>query len=182
MNTSTAWRALTSGRLHRGWWPWRSVAYVATGALAGLAAFIAITTVFGLGVTFPVVLIGIPLLIATALSGIPVGIVERFRLRLVDTRPTHAPHREPPRTGLASWARTRLTEPGTWRALGYALLHATLLWPLDLLVLGFALVVPGSLALAPAALALAGDGEVKLAKLWLVDDPAEAALAVPAGL
>ncbi|GIG70208.1 sensor histidine kinase [Phytomonospora endophytica] len=182
MNISTAWRALSSGRLLRGWWPWRSVAYVAGGALAGFAAFIAITALLTLGVTLAVVLIGIPLLIAAALSGIPVGIVERLRLRLVDTRPAHDPHREPPRPGLASWARTRLTEQSTWRALGYTLLHATLLWPLDLLVLGFALVAPGSLLIAPAALALAEDGEVKLVKLWLIDDWREALLAVPVGL
>jgi len=182
MNISTAWQALSSGRLLRGWWPWRSVAYVATGAVAGLAAFIALLLVFVLGAGLAVVLIGIPLLIAVALSGIPVGIVERLRLRLVDTRPAHDPHREPPRPGLNSWAKTRLTEPSTWRALGYTLLHATLLWPLDLLVLGFAVGVPGSLLFAPAALALAGDGEVKLAKLWLVDDWREAWLAVPAGI
>ncbi|MEV0648756.1 sensor domain-containing protein [Phytomonospora sp. NPDC050363] len=182
MNNSTAWEALSSGRLLRGRWPWRSAAYVATGAVAGFAALVTVTSLVVLGAALAVILIGIPLLVAAALSGIPVGVVERLRLRLVDPNPAHDPHREPPRPGLSSWARTRLTEASTWRALGYTLLHATVLWPFDLLVLGFALIAPTSLIAAPAALALTGDGEVKLVKLWLIDDPLQAWLAVPAGI
>jgi signal transduction histidine kinase len=67
------------------------------------------------------------------------------------------PHRDPDRTGITAWARTRFAERATWQELGYAVLAATVLWPLELLAVGGAFAVPADLLATP--LLLAADGE-----------------------
>jgi signal transduction histidine kinase len=134
------------------------------------------------GAVSSLVLVGVPILLAAALTGLPVAAVERRRLRLVDPDPVADPHRTPDRPGLRSWLGLRYREPATWRELGYAVLLGTLLWPLDLLVGALAVAGPGSLLVAPAQWALAGDGEVKLLKAVLVTTAAGAWAAVPVGV
>ncbi|WP_055554428.1 sensor histidine kinase, partial [Streptomyces kanamyceticus] len=70
--------------------------------------------------------------------------------------------------GIPAWFRLRLKEQATWRELAYAVLLALVLWPLDLLVVACAVGLPVLLVAAPAQLALAG-GDIRPAKLWLVD-------------
>ncbi|GLZ75289.1 histidine kinase [Actinorhabdospora filicis] len=182
MHAETAWRALTSHRFLWSRWPWTCAAYLVTGAAAGLAVLLLATALLAVGAALTIVLIGVPFLIALALLGLPVGVLERARMRLADTRRAPVPHRQPPHPGLASWARTRLAERGTWRALGYVALFATVLWPADLFVLVCALVVPGSLILAPLLLAASEDGEVRLVKLVLIGSPGAAWAVVPIGV
>ncbi len=92
-------------------------------------------------------------------------------------------HRDPPRTGPAAWLRTRLQERSTWRELGYALLFACLLWPLEAVIIGTVIGVSGGLVSTPLVMATAGGGEeVRVIKLWLVHSyPAAFAVAL-AGL
>lgn len=79
-------------------------------------------------------------LAAVALLGpllaIPVGALERIRLRLVSPEPVGSGHRTPP-PGLWGWVRTRYTESATWREVAclFALLAATLLVDTIVLVL-----------------------------------------------
>lgn len=182
MRIDTAWRALTSGRLLRTSWPWRCVLYLITGVLAGLWWLLLALALLTVGTALAVLIVGVPFLIGLALLGVPAGAVERFRLRLVDTRANADPHRPPPHIGAVAWARTRLTEQSTWRALGYVLLHATVLWVLDALILFLGLAAPVMMLLTPLLWTLAGDGEVKVLKLVVVDGLGEAWLAVPFGL
>jgi signal transduction histidine kinase len=56
------------------------------------------------------------------LVALPLGAVERWRLRMVDTRPVASAHRPP---GHAAWLRTRYSEAATWRELAYAVLLST---------------------------------------------------------
>ncbi|MER5598391.1 sensor histidine kinase [Streptomyces sp. NPDC002265] len=152
-------------------WPWRSAAYLLTGIPAGAAALVGIVSTTAVGCVLAVVLVGLPLLGCVALAGIPVAWAERLRLRLVDRDPVTGRHRTPAARGLWPWLTTRLRERATWRELGYALLFAVLLWPVDALALTVGLLVPLSVIATPLLLATVGDGrQTKVLKVWTVTD------------
>ncbi|MFE4962491.1 sensor histidine kinase [Streptomyces sp. NPDC056660] len=150
-------------------WPWRAAGYLLTGAVTGAVLLVGLVTAVTAGVALAVVLVGLPLLLLTALAGLPVARLERHRLRLVDRHPAYDPHVRPSATGLRAWLTTRLRERATWRELGHALLFAGLLWPLDALAVTLALLCPLSLVAAPLLLAAAGEGRgTKVLKAWTV--------------
>ncbi|WP_328876569.1 sensor domain-containing protein [Streptomyces sp. NBC_00287] len=152
-------------------WPWRSVAYLLTGVLAGIAALVSLVTLVAVGGVLAIVLVGLPLLAVTALAGLPVATMERRRLRLIDGDPANGPHAEPAEPGLWCWFTTRLREQLTWRELGYALLFAVLLWPAEAFVVTVALLFPLSMAATPLLMATVGAGEeTKVLKQWTVTD------------
>lgn len=179
-SSRNVWQAMGRPRFTLSAWPWRSAAYLLTGALTGAVALVPLVLMGVLGGVLSLVLVGLPMLLATVLAGIPVAGVERRRLRLVDGGPAPDPHRRPARTGLRAWLATRLRERSTWRELGYALLLATVLWPLDALAVTFALGCPLFLVATPLLAAADGDGEAKVLKLWTVTG-LPAAFAVAAG-
>ncbi|MEV7204426.1 MULTISPECIES: sensor domain-containing protein [unclassified Streptomyces] len=166
----TVWQALPARGYLLSPWPWRALAYLATGAVAGAATMVGIVAAVVTGGVLAVILVGLPLLVLTALVGIPVARMERHRLRLIDRAPAPArPVRQPPATGPWPWLTTRLRERATWRELGHALLFALVLWPLDALVVAFALAAPLHLAVTPLLMATAGGGEeAKVLKQWTV--------------
>ncbi|MEU6090851.1 sensor domain-containing protein [Streptomyces sp. NPDC047085] len=150
-------------------WPWRSAAYLLTGAVTGAAALVGIVTVAAVCGALAIVLVGLPLLVLVAFSGIPVAGVERRRLRLIDRNPASGRHQVPAAPGLWAWLTTRLREEATWRELGYALLFAGLLWPIDALAITVGLLFPLSMVATPLLMATVGDGrEVKVLKQWTV--------------
>ncbi|KOV74936.1 histidine kinase [Streptomyces sp. AS58] len=150
-------------------WPWRSVAYLLTGAVTGCVALVGIVTAAAVGGLLAIVLVGVPLLVLTALAGIPLARLERLRLRLVDLEPALGRHAAPSATGLRPWLTTRLRAPATWRELGYALLFAVLLWPVDALAITVALLFPLSMVASPLLMATVGDGmETKVLKQWTI--------------
>ncbi|MFF3264252.1 sensor histidine kinase [Streptomyces sp. NPDC002932] len=171
-------QALRQRRYVLGGWPWRAALYLLTSVPLGIATLTALLLLAVAGGALSVVLIGIPLLLTLVLAGIPLAALERRRLRLLDPRPLPPAHREPDGTGLSSWLRTRLQERSTWRELGYALLFALVLWPLEALAVGTALTVCGGLIAAPVVLAASGGEEVRVLKIWLAHSypPAFAAL------
>ncbi|MFJ1974521.1 sensor histidine kinase [Streptomyces sp. NPDC087903] len=179
MQARSMWTALGArGYLGSGW-PWRAVAFLASGALLGAVVLVVLVSGFLVGGVLAVGLIGLPLLVLTALTGIPVAAVERRRLRLVGSGPVPAgQHRVPDGPGLGAWLSTRLREPLTWRELAYALLFALLLWPLDALAVALVIALPGTMVAAPVLVAV--DGEAKVVKLWTVTTwPEACAVAVP---
>ncbi|MFD6288867.1 sensor histidine kinase [Streptomyces sp. NPDC060205] len=150
-------------------WPWRAVAYLLTGAVTGAVALVAMAAVTVVCGALALLVVGLPLLVVVALGGLPVAGAERRRLRLIDDEPAPGRHREPPAPGLRAWLTTRLRERATWRELGYALLFAVLLWPVDALALTLALLLPLSVVAAPLLMATVGGGEeTKVLKLWTV--------------
>ncbi|MEU4134188.1 sensor histidine kinase [Streptomyces wuyuanensis] len=161
MTARNLWQALGGRAYLRTAWPWRGVAYLGTGALSGAVALVGGLVL----VAFSAVLVGLPLLL---LGGVALAGTERRRLRIADAEPAVDPHRTPPEPGITAWARTRVRERATWREFGYALLHATVLWPLDLLALAVGLGVPLAMTAAPLQLAANGGHEARVAKLWLV--------------
>ncbi len=164
-------------------WPWRSAAYLLSSLPVGVAT-LAVLLVFGtVGSALLVVVIGVLVLAAVVFVGIPVGGIERRRLRLVDDEPVRNPHVVPVRAGLRAWIRTRIGEQATWRELAHALLLAVLLWPLDLAALGLVLSLPAALLAAPVELAVVGDGhQIRVLKVWLVDAYPQAVACAAVGL
>ncbi|MFF5498086.1 sensor histidine kinase [Streptomyces aquilus] len=178
----TVWQALGGRGYLKSAWPWRSVAFLAGGALFGAVVLVGIVAGVAVGAATAVVLVGLPLLVLTALAGIPVAAVERWRVRTarMGASPAGA-HRVPDAPGLARWLVVRLKEPETWRELAYAVLLALVLWPLDALVVTFAAGVPLFLLATPLLVAV--EGEAKVVKLWTVDTwPAATGAAVTGGV
>ncbi|MFJ7421013.1 sensor histidine kinase [Streptomyces uncialis] len=152
-------------------WPrrWRPVGYLLTGALIGPAVLVALTVTAAVGLALAPLLVGLPLLAALALGGLPFARFERWRLRLMDPAALPDPHRRVTAPGPGAWARVRYQEAATWREFGYTVLSALVLWPLEALAVLLALGAPLSLAAAPVLMATVGGGtEVKVLKLWLV--------------
>lgn len=169
MHPRNVWQAMSRPGFPLSPWPWRSAAYLLTGALTGLATLATIVTTVAVGGALAVVLVGLPLLVLVAFTGLPVAALERRRLRLVDRTPVSGRHLAPAEPGLRPWLTTRLRDAATWRELGYALLFAGLLWPVDALAVTVALLFPLAVAATPLLLAAAGDRhEVKVLKQWTV--------------
>ena len=119
-------------------WPWRCLAYVSgTIVLAGAA--------WSSVLVFPPGLV---------LVGVPVGALERWRLRLVDPLPATSPH-TPAGPGAGAWLRRRLSESATWREFGYALCLLTVLLVVDVVGL-FILLLAVLLLVLPLVLLLGG--------------------------
>ncbi|TWH25099.1 signal transduction histidine kinase [Rhodococcus rhodochrous J45] len=120
-------------------WPWRAGLYLVTGAALGAVTAAAVA----IAVVLSVYVIGLLLLGASLLMGIPIARWERVRLRLVDEEATYDPHVRVTEPGLRPWLRTRLRERVTWRELGYAVVNASVLCWIDALVLALCLGVIG---------------------------------------
>ena len=142
--TPDAWAALRAGprRFLGTAWPWRSLAYLVSTVLVGIPALVVLSLTLLIGGLTVVVVVG-----AVVLGSVPVltgviGVLERRRLGLVETRPTSG-------LGLRERLRAGRRLPVSWPEVGYVLLLATALWVLDLVVVLMAVGVPVVLLLAP---------------------------------
>ncbi len=180
MHPRNVWQAMSRPGFLLSAWPWRSAAYLLTGAVTGAVTLVGTVTAAAVCGVLTLVLVGLPLLVVVALGGIPVAWVERLRLRLIARDPVSGRHQAPAAPGLWAWLTTRLREQATWRELGYTLLFAGLLWPVDALAITVALFFPLSMAATPLLMATIGDGhEAKVLKQWTVTTwPAAFAVAV----
>ncbi|MGW2515233.1 sensor histidine kinase [Streptomyces scopuliridis] len=144
MRPRTAWQSMTQHPLRflTSGWPWRSLAYLASGVVVGAAAVAVFVTGLTAGLVLLIVVIGVAPLVGVVLSSVTIATVERRRLRLVDLDAMPNPHRDPEGPGVRAWVSTRLTEQVTWRELLFTLISMAALWWIDLLVLCFALGLP----------------------------------------
>ncbi|MCA2218958.1 sensor histidine kinase [Jidongwangia harbinensis] len=136
-------------RFLRSAWPWRSLAYLIGGTVLGFATICAVIGLLVAGLILAVLVIGVAGLVATVLSGVAVGRLERWRMRLVDDEVLPDPHRRPPRPGLRAWLAVRLRENATWRELGYTIISATVLCWMDAMVVAGAVYLPLTMFAAP---------------------------------
>ncbi|MFF8810929.1 sensor histidine kinase [Streptomyces pactum] len=153
--------------------PWRAAGYLLVTGVSGVLLCVGLLLAVVVAGVLAVVLVGLPLLAALALSGVGYARWERWLLRLPDGTRVADPHHVPDRPGLSAWVRLRYREPATWRELGFTVLAAFLLWPVDLIVVACALGVPACLLAALPMLLLDGE-QVHVLKLWEVHSPAVA--------
>jgi signal transduction histidine kinase len=180
MEPDDLWRALTRPRFVLSRWPWRSLAYLATTVPVGWGALIVLVLLVGVGVVTAVLVVGIALLLGAVLLGVPVGEVERRRLRLMTPVPVHGVHRRPARPGLGGWLVTRLREPATWKELGYVVVLSLVLWPVDLILVSLSLPAVVLLLGAPLWLRLQPEQAYAFGP-WQITDPDVAWVLVPVG-
>ncbi|MEV4513119.1 sensor domain-containing protein [Dactylosporangium sp. NPDC049525] len=164
------WQAMAA-RPHRfllSRWPLLSLAYLVSSVVVGVGLLMALV----MGILFPP---------AVVFLGLPVGALERRRLRILDRAPVPSPHPEPP-PGLVAWFRARLGEGATWRELGYVLTLSSVLLLVDLVSLGL---VADCLIVAAAPLIVAAGVPLQFGEL-AIDSRGEAlaatACALPAAL
>jgi signal transduction histidine kinase len=148
-------------------WPWRCVAYL-------------VTTIAVAGLVWGVCLVGLLVPPVLVLLGLPVGALERRRLRLLEPAVAPTPHATPP-PGPGAWLRVRLTEAATWRELGYTACLGSVLLFADLIavfMLGFGIL----LLVLPVLLAFGAPSRVEFQiGDWNVDNgPKSAAVAIAA--
>ena len=145
-----AWSALRGhpARFLGSSWPWRSLAYLLTSLV-----------------------VGIPVLVVVLCLTRVFGALERRRLGLVQDRPPSGLTRRERRR-----ARRRL--PVSWPELGYAFLLAVVLFPLDFLLVAFAVSFPVLMLMAPWLTTVDTMNMVG----WHIDPGAEAWLASLAGV
>jgi signal transduction histidine kinase len=148
----TSWQAISQRPLRflGSSWPWRSLAYLASGAVVGAPILLILTAAAFVGAILTIVLVGLVVLLGVILSGIPVARLERWRLGLADLDPAPDPHRRPARPGWRTWLSTRLGESVTWREFGYVVVWGLALWWIDAVVLAAGVGIPVGLMLAPA--------------------------------
>ncbi|MEU1421280.1 sensor domain-containing protein [Kitasatospora sp. NPDC005751] len=161
--------------------PWRCWGHVLGGAVFGplLLALLAALLLIGTGLS--VVGVGLVVLLGVALAGIPVGALERRRLRLVEPVPVPDPHRALPGVGRRARLRTRLRERATWRELGYTALFALVLSVVDLAFTAL-LVFCGALVVSPLVVWALAPETVMLIPGRAVPGPAAALPATAVGL
>ena len=166
---SSPWRLLASG------WPWRALAYLASGALVGLVVAVLLFVLVGVGVLTLIVLVGVLVLAGIPLLAAFVADVERVRLRLV--LPGQAEPPQPIAWGdrLRALRRLRISGP----EVGYTVLLATVLWVVDAVALNLIITIPGVLVLAPVLVRL--DAPIAVGP-WQLSTPTEAWIAVAPGL
>ncbi|MCF3183150.1 sensor domain-containing protein [Streptomyces polychromogenes] len=117
------WRALRRPlRFLGSWWPLRCWAYLGSGFVLGYGVLCALALLLGLGVLLAVAGIGLVLLAGALAGAVPLGELERRRLRWAEPEPVADPHTSLAGAGAGAWLRTRLRERATWREFGYALL------------------------------------------------------------
>src|SRR3569833_1168278 len=148
-----SWQATAGSpvRLLSSAWPWRSFAYLLSGAVVGPVCVLALVALTLTGAALALTLAGLLLLPGLVLLGVPVAEVERLRLRLVDPVPVAGGHRVPAAPGASAWVRTRLGEWATWREFAYTLLLAAGLWPIGLVVACGVPLLAGALLFAAVA-------------------------------
>jgi signal transduction histidine kinase len=150
-------------------WPWRSLAYLASGAAVGVLTLVSFFLLVGVGVLTAVVIVGFFVLGTVPLLGAAVATLERRRLRwLRIDLPTLRP--APAGASLRDRVRAVRRDPVSGRELGYAVLLALVLWVLDAVAAFSAVTFPGTLLISPV---LAAFEQVDVAA-WQVDRPVEA--------
>ncbi|WP_067599323.1 sensor histidine kinase [Nocardiopsis listeri] len=159
--TGTLPWALAGPRYLIGSWVWRALAYTLTTIMVGgvlmtvafpvyapLAASVVMIESRAVGDVIFLFLLGVVMVVCFGpLIAIPLGAVERRRLRIVLPGPDHSGHREPP-AGLWGWFRTRYTEAATWREVAYAAVMLVL-FVVTLTLVGFLFTTALTLAATP---------------------------------
>ncbi|WP_395298712.1 sensor histidine kinase [Kitasatospora hibisci] len=156
-------------------------AYLVSGAALGLLVTVLLVALAFVGLGLCVVGVGLPMLLAAALAGVPAGALERRRLRLVEPGPVPDPHRALPGAGRRAWLRTRLRERATWRELAHTALVVPALTAAGLGLTAL-LLFSGALVVSPVIVWLLAPETVMLIPGHAVPGPFHALPATAVGL
>ncbi|WP_020388305.1 sensor histidine kinase [Kribbella catacumbae] len=167
---NTAWTALSSKRYLVSSWPWRSYAYLLSSVPVGLLTITLLVGAAALCALLSPILIGILLMASVPLVGVAIGVVERWRVRLVVPAGVPSPHAAIP-GGYTRRARItfRRRERASMRALGYGVLLGLFIWPLSALFGGLSAMVLGITVATPV---IASFEEVGMGP-WILDTTSE---------
>ncbi|WP_244902698.1 sensor histidine kinase [Streptomyces griseoruber] len=119
------WQALTRPRYLLSPWPWRAAAYLLTGAVLGAVLLVGLAAWVTVGGVLAIVLVGLPLLAATVLAGLPVAALERRRLGWIERKRAPGAHADPSKPG----AHADPSKPGAHAAPSKPDAHARPLAP-----------------------------------------------------
>ena len=157
----TALQAVAWRRLLISSWPWRSAGYVlvslpaAVVAAAGLAIPAVPWLMLAAGGYQPGVIVLLVLLGGAGVAAlgpliaVPVATLGRWRLHMVDTRPSGPGRRgTAAAAGPGSWLRARYADPAAWRETAYACLLATVVPALCVAAVA-AVLLSGTLIVSP---------------------------------
>lgn len=134
---------MASRRFWRSPWPWRAYAYLLASVPVGAVVLLTVLLTGAIGVVLSPVLVGLVVLGALPLLGLPIGAVERRRLRLMRVHVTDPHAGMPPLTRRRQRLSFRRRERASLRALGYGFVLALFLWPLNLVIAGLGLITIG---------------------------------------
>jgi signal transduction histidine kinase len=147
---NTAWAALASRRFLVSSWPWRSYAYLLSSVPVGGVTIVLLLAAAGLSLVLTPLIVGIMMLMAFPLAGTVIGIVERWRVRLMIPCGVRSPHAEVPAGyGLRARLTFRRRERASLRALGYGLVLGVFVWPLSAMFAGIGATALGLTLAAP---------------------------------
>jgi signal transduction histidine kinase len=164
------WAALGSARYLVSGWPWRSYAYLLSSVPIGVLTIGVLVAAIALSAVLSPVLVGVLMLAAFPLFGVVVGIVERWRARLMVPAGIRSPHAAMPE-GMSRRARLRFRrrEQASLRALGYGVLLGTFVWILNAAFAGLSATVLVVTVLAPV---IASHDQLGMGP-WILDSTAE---------
>jgi signal transduction histidine kinase len=148
-------------------WPWRSYAYLLSSIPAGALTLVLLIGAAGLGALLSPILVGIMLMAALPLFGVVIGIVERWRARLMIPGGVPSPHAATP-AGYRLRARLKFRrgERASMRALGYGLVLGIFVWPLSAAFGGLSAMILGITLVAPI---VASHGDMGMGP-WILND------------
>jgi signal transduction histidine kinase len=146
----SAWAALTKRGYLVSSWPWRSYAYLLSSVPVGLLTIAVLLVAVGVSAVLSPLLVGVLLLTRFPLIGVVIGIVERWRARLMIPEGIRSPHAAMP-AGISRRERLKFRrhEQASLRALGYGVLLGTFVWLFSALFAGLSVTTLGLTLLAP---------------------------------
>ena len=122
----SVWAALASRRYLVSSWPWRSYAYLLSSVPVGVITIGVLAGAVGVSAVLSPLIVGVLMLTAFPLLGVLIGVVERWRVRLMLPDGVASPHAAmPKRMSRRERLKFRRREQASVRALGYGVLLGT---------------------------------------------------------
>ncbi|MER7361515.1 sensor histidine kinase [Nonomuraea wenchangensis] len=155
---------------------WRAAAYLLVSGVVGVGWFMVLSFAVPASLALAVVWVGVPLAMATVLMWRGGAMLERRVLRAAFGVRIADPYRRRPEGGVGAHIQWLVTDPATWKDLGYLLMLVPLGAVETVVSFGLWLTTTG-LLLAPVMLQVSrAEGDA-----YLVEDEVAAWLCVPAG-
>jgi signal transduction histidine kinase len=169
----SVWVALASRRYLVSSWPWRSYAYLLSSVPVGAVTITVLAGAVGVSAVLSPLIVGVLMLTAFPLLGMLIGVVERWRVRLMLPDGVASPHAAmPARMSRRERLKFRRREQASVRALGYGVLLGTFVALVSATFAGLSVTVLGITLAAPV---IAAHEEMAMGP-WILDSAGEGIL------